>query len=187
MAETTRGSEQAWWAVLLGGIAAILLGAFVLTSPGRTLVALVTAIALYWLVRGLIELAEVVTAPHVKRGSRWVASIAAILGGLFVLAYPFVMNIVPAIGPLLALGIVALISGIALIVHGATGGGGASIIIGIFDLLVAAMLLGSPYIPLLAVPFVLGAIALIGGLVLLGVAFALRGHQHSATHRMAPA
>lgn len=187
MDETTRGNEQAWWSLLLAGVAALLLGVLLVTSPERTVVALVAFIGAYWVVRGVIGLAEVLTAPHTHRGWRLFAAIVSILAGGFVLAYPLVNSVLLPLTFVITLGVLAVVSGLAFIFHAAGGGGGASVVLGVFDLLVGVALLAEPYVAALALPFVLGAMAIVGGVVLIGVSFMLRGHQHSEEHHMAHA
>lgn len=184
----TTERQPAWWAVLLEGIAALVLGAFLLTSPAATLFALVVFIGAYWLVRGVIGIVDVFVGSHVAWGWRLFASIVTLLAGLFVLAYPLYSTALLPLVYVIVLGIGAVISGIAYIYHGATGGGGGSVAIGIFDLIVGFLLLGSPYVAALALPFALGILAVIGGLVLIVMSFSVRSQQHHAMpHGMAPA
>jgi uncharacterized membrane protein HdeD (DUF308 family) len=182
-----RGAEPAWWAVLLKGLAGLVLGGFLLTSPAKTLLLLVTFLGAYWLVRGVIGVVDAF-APHTThRGWRAFAAIVSILAGAFVLAYPLMSTVLLPFTYVIIIGVVAVVSGIAFIWHGATGGGGSAVVLGVLDLLFGAIVLASPYAATLALPWVLGIFAVIDGIVLIGVSFALRGHQHSSLHRMAPA
>jgi uncharacterized membrane protein HdeD (DUF308 family) len=48
-----------WWLVLLEGIAAIILGILLLTAPQATLFVLVQLLGIYWLVKGIFQIANI--------------------------------------------------------------------------------------------------------------------------------
>jgi uncharacterized membrane protein HdeD (DUF308 family) len=186
MYETAVEREHTWWAVLLGGLVTLILGVFLLTSPAKTLVALVAVLGVYWLVRGLVTIVGVFAGSHAYWGWRLFAGIISVLAGAFVLAYPLASAAIVPFVYVIILGIQALVAGAMYIYSGVTGGGGGEIAIGALDVIIGLWVLASPYVATLALPFALGVLAIIGGIALIVVSFSVRSHQH-VPHGMAPA
>jgi uncharacterized membrane protein HdeD (DUF308 family) len=71
MVIATADSQQPsiWWVFLLQGIAALLLGLMLLTSPGATLLTLVTFLGFYW--SGVLSLVQM----FVDRSVPWIWSL----------------------------------------------------------------------------------------------------------------
>ena len=67
-----------------------------------------------------------------------------------------------------------MIMGVLEIISGFRGGGIGSFILGAISLLVGLLLLGSPVAAALAVPFVFGVLLLIEGVALIVLAFRVR-------------
>ena len=59
MAESSEGMSVPWWLVLLEGIAAVIIGIFLLTSPGITLFALVQVTGFFWLIGGIFRIVSI--------------------------------------------------------------------------------------------------------------------------------
>ena len=77
-----------WWAMVLRGIAAVLLGLAALFWPGMTLLVLLVVFAVYALVDGLLAIVAGIRSP---RGHRWLLLAEGALGllaGLVVLFWP---------------------------------------------------------------------------------------------------
>jgi uncharacterized membrane protein HdeD (DUF308 family) len=178
--------EPAWWAILLEGIAAIILGVLLVMSPARTLFALIVFLGAYWVVRGIIGLIDAFRVQGEHRGWRAFAAIVSVLAGLFVLAYPLASTFVVPFVYVLVIGFGALFSGIMLIVYGSRYHTGAGVVLGVLDVIFGLIVIASPYVAVLALPYVLGIFAIIEGLILVVQSFSLRSHQHTMGH-MAPA
>jgi uncharacterized membrane protein HdeD (DUF308 family) len=163
-----------WWLFLLQGIAGILLGLMLLTAPGETLVALVTFIGFYWLITGVLALVQV----FVDRSVPWIWSLLSgllgIAAGVLVLKHPlFAALSVPAV-LVIILGVQGLIMGVIEIIGGFKGGGIGSFILGAINILVGLLLLGSPVAAALAVPFIFGLLLVVQGVALIVWAFRVR-------------
>jgi uncharacterized membrane protein HdeD (DUF308 family) len=176
MITTTISKEQSsiWWVFLLQGVAGILLGLMLITDPGATLVVLVTFLGFYWLFTGIMALVRV----FVDRSVPWIWSlligIIGILAGLVVLRHPlFAALTVPTV-IVIVLGVQGLIMGVLDIIGGFTGGGIGSFFLGVINLLIGLLLLGSPLTAALAVPLVFGVLLLIQGVALIILAFRIR-------------
>jgi uncharacterized membrane protein HdeD (DUF308 family) len=163
-----------WWIFLLQGFAGIILGLMLVTEPGATTVALTTLLGFYWLITGLLGLVQV----FVDRSTPWIWSllsgIVGILAGLFVLRHPLVAALTVPTMIVIILGIQGLVMGAFQIIGGFKGGGIGPFILGAINILVGILLLGSPIAAALAVPIVFGVLLLIQGVGLIILAFRVR-------------
>ena len=163
-----------WWVFLLQGFAGIIIGLMLITEPGATLVALTTVLGFYWLITGVLALVQV----FVDRATPWIWSLLAglvgILAGLFVLRHPLVAALTVPTVLIIILGIQGLVIGAVQIIGGFKGGGIGPFILGAINVLVGILLLGSPVAAALAVPLVFGVLLLIQGAGLMILAFRVR-------------
>ena len=163
-----------WWVFLLQGFAGIIIGLMLITEPGATLVALTTVLGFYWLITGVLALVQV----FVDRATPWIWSLLAglvgILAGLFVLRHPLVAALTVPTVLVIILGIQGLVIGAVQIIGGFKGGGIGPFILGAINVLVGVLLLGSPVAAALAVPLVFGVLLLIQGAGLMILAFRVR-------------
>jgi uncharacterized membrane protein HdeD (DUF308 family) len=163
-----------WWVFLLQGFAGIIIGLMLITEPGATLVALTTVLGFYWLITGVLALVQV----FVDRAMPWIWSLLAglfgILAGLFVLRHPLVAALTVPTVLVIILGIQGLVIGAVQIIGGFKGGGIGPFILGAINVLVGILLLGSPVAAALAVPLVFGVLLLIQGAGLMILAFRVR-------------
>jgi uncharacterized membrane protein HdeD (DUF308 family) len=173
MSTTAISPQQSniWWVFLLQGIMAIILGLLFLAAPGETLVAVVTFLGFYWLITGVLALVRV----FVDRSVPWVWSlligIVGILAGIFVLRHPLLAALTVPTVLVIILGVQGLVMGVFDIIGGFKGGGFGSFILGVINILVGLLLLGSPLAAALAVPLVFGILLLIQGVGLIIWAF----------------
>src|SRR3712207_6334799 len=81
--------RASWWVVLLEGIFSLLIGIFLLTAPGATVVILTRALGWFWLISGLLSIAWIFTR---DTGVHWgwllLNGVLGILAGLAVLEHP---------------------------------------------------------------------------------------------------
>jgi uncharacterized membrane protein HdeD (DUF308 family) len=163
-----------WWVFLLQGFAGIIIGLMLITEPGATLVALTTVLGFYWLITGVLALVQV----FVDRATPWIWSLLAglvgILAGLFVLRHPLVAALTVPTVVVIILGIQGLVIGAVQIIGGFKGGGIGPFILGAINVLVGILLLGSPVAAALAVSLVFGVLLLISGAGLMILAFRVR-------------
>ena len=163
-----------WWVFLLQGFAGVIIGLMLITEPGATLVVLTTVLGFYWLITGVLALVQV----FVDRATPWIWSLLAglvgILAGLFVLRHPLVAALTVPTVLVIILGIQGLVIGAVQIIGGFKGGGIGPFILGAINVLVGILLLGSPVAAALAVPLVFGVLLLIQGAGLMILAFRVR-------------
>ena len=58
-AQRTEEASLPWWLILLEGIAAAIIGLFLLTAPGATLFVLIQVLGIFWLVGGLFRIISI--------------------------------------------------------------------------------------------------------------------------------
>jgi uncharacterized membrane protein HdeD (DUF308 family) len=175
MAAATAEQRNIWWVFLLEGIAAIIFGILLLTSPAQTLVAFVIFLGFYWLFVGVLELVRVFTDSSVPWFWSLLIGVLGIVAGIIVLNHPLVSAVVLPTVLVVWLGILGLVIGVFAIIGGFTGGGIGSFIFGVINFLIGLLLLGSPMAAALAVPFVFGILLLIEGVALIIWAFRVKG------------
>lgn len=110
----SRGENQRWWAVLLEGIAGIILGVLTFLWPGTTALVLLYFIAAWALITGVLEIVAAIQLRRVITGE-WVmilSGIASIIFGLLLVFFPSA----GALGLTWLIGAYAIAFGILLIV-----------------------------------------------------------------------
>lgn len=174
--ETTFETERSpWWLLLMGGILNVIIGILLLTIPGKTVLALVWVLGLYWLIQGIFILVAMFV-DHSAWGWKLFMGILSILAGIVVMRHPIASAVaIPSILVLL-LGIQGLIVGIVSLIMAFKGGGwgmgllgGISIVFGIILILNFANL-GT----VVAFVWVVAIFALAGGVVQIVQAFRQR-------------
>ena len=166
--------SNVWWVFLLQGLAGILLGVMLITAPSATLVVLSTFLGFYWLITGVLALVRV----FVDRSVPWLWSllvgIVGILAGMFVVRHPLLAALTVPTALVIILGVEGLVMGVLEIIGGCKGGGIGSFVLGVINVLVGLLLLGSPVAAALAVPVVFGVLLLVQGVGLIIWAFRVR-------------
>ena len=163
-----------WGIFLLQGLAGILLGALLLAQPGATLLALTTFLGFYWLITGVLALVRIFT----DRAVPWIWSLlvgaVGIAAGILVLKHPLLAALTAPTVLVIILGAQGLVMGVFDIIGSFKGGGIGSFVLGAINILVGLVLLGSPVAAALAVPVVFGVLLLIQGIALVIWAFRIR-------------
>jgi uncharacterized membrane protein HdeD (DUF308 family) len=164
-----------WWVLALRGVAGILLGIAAFALTGITLVVLIALFAAYLLVDGVLAIVAG------TRGRSWLIAAEGALGvvaGLVAVLFPALT----ALGLALLIAAWAILTGVAELAAAIrlrrlisnewllAGAGTLSIV---FGLLIALF----PGAGLVAIVWIIGAYALVWGVMLLALAFRLRGHQ----------
>lgn len=167
-----------WWAILLTGIAALVLGFLLLTEPGMTSLTLVQFLGAYWFVSGLFSIVAIFTDRR-RWGWKLLLGIVGILAGLSVLRHPIVSAILI---PTLIVTIVAIegiIYGIVGIIQGVAERSWGLGVLGILSAIFGVSILLSPVSVALTLPFIIGILALIGGVVAVVDSFRIRGTERT--------
>jgi len=166
--------SNVWWVFLLQGLAGILLGVMLITAPGATLVVLATFLGFYWLITGVLALVRVFADRSVPWLWSLLVGIVGILAGIFVVRHPLLAALTVPTALVIILGVQGLVMGVLEIIGGCKGGGLGSFVLGVINVLVGLLLLGSPVAAALAVPVVFGVLVLVQGVGLMLWAFRVR-------------
>jgi uncharacterized membrane protein HdeD (DUF308 family) len=167
-----------WWALALRGLVAILFGLLTFFVPGITLVTLVLLFGAYALVDGIFN----VIAFFRVGSHHWALLIEGVIGtiaGVLTFALPSITALVL----LYLIAFWAILTGIFEIVAGVLLRKVMTkewllLLMGALSLLFGFLILFAPGAGALAIVLWIGAYALVFGVVLLALAFRLRGHRH---------
>ncbi|HEU0004310.1 MAG TPA: DUF308 domain-containing protein [Ktedonobacteraceae bacterium] len=110
-----RSSLRAWWVLLLEGIIGIIFGILVLVWPVKTVLVLLYLVAIWALIRGVLEISSAFVVPRSAK-QRWGMGLA----GLLSLIFGLILIIHPGAGLLSILwliGVFAIVFGVALIIY----------------------------------------------------------------------
>ena len=174
MAESSEGMSVPWWLVLLEGIAAVIIGILLLTSPGIPMFALVQFIGFFWLIGGIFRIVSIFVESSLW-GWKLLAGIVGVLAGLVVLQHPVWSAVLLPAVYVIILGVQGIILGGAGLVMAFRGGGWGTGVLGVLSILLGLVLLVNPlFIGIAVLPFVLGAVALLGGILAIVAAFMMR-------------
>ncbi len=164
-----------WWVVLIEGIFALIFGLLLITAPVSTSLFLVTVLGFYWLIRGIFSIIEIFLP---NRSIHWgwllFMGILGIAAGMVVLRNLVGATIVVATFVIVFLAVDGLIMGILGLIRAFTGGGWGPGIMGILTIIIGLFLLTNVFGAALALPIVLGAFMIVGGIVAIFYSFRLR-------------
>jgi uncharacterized membrane protein HdeD (DUF308 family) len=171
-----------WWLVLLRGIASILFGVLAFVWPGLTVFWLVLLFAAYAIVDGVIALWAAATGPGVVTPRWWlvVIGLLGIAAGVVTFMYPAMTAIVLLYfiaGWMLASGVFTIVGAISL--RKEIEGEWWLILNGALSILIGLFMFFQPGAGALALIWLIGAYALIGGVILVMLAFRLKSHKRA--------
>ena len=173
--ETQKTEGLPWWLVLLNGIAILIIGFLLLTSPGATVVVGVQLLGIYWLIAGIFQIVAIFI-DSTAWGWRLFSGILGIIAGIIVLQHN------PAISALIVTSVAVIIIGIQGIIYGAIGiyqgfkghNSWGQIILGAISVIFGIYILGHIGATTLVLPWVLGIFAIVGGIVAIVAAFKMK-------------
>ncbi len=164
-----------WWIVLVEGIFALIFGIFLITAPGSTSVFLVTVLGFYWLIRGIFSIIEIFIP---NTGTHWgwllFMGILGIIAGMVVLRHPVYATVFVGTFLIIFLAVDALIMGIVGLIRAFTGAGWGPGILGVLTIIIAIFLFANVYGAALALPFIIGAFLIVGGIFAIFFSFRVR-------------
>ena len=166
-----------WWALALRGLMAVLFGLLTILIPGVTLVTLVLLFGAYALVDGIFN----VIASFRSASHHWallMEGVIGILAGILTFAWPAIT----AILLLYVIAFWAIFTGIFEIIAGvrlrkAIANEWALLLMGALSMLFGILIVFAPADGALAVVLWIGVCALASGVLLLVLAFRVRGHR----------
>jgi len=165
-----------WWVVLVQGIFSIIIGLLLLSYPGASTLVIVQFIGMYWLISGIFSIIKMFIDPSLW-GLKLFAGLIGILAGVSIVQHPLWSSIMLPTFLVIFLGIDGLIIGVVGLIEAFKGGGWATGILGGLSVLFGLLLLGSPLLAALTLPWIYGVLGLVGGISAIFVAFQQRSAE----------
>ena len=168
-----------WWVFALRGVAAVIFGMLAFIWPGVTLAVLVLLWGAYALADGILALLASFRTDQDHRWALLVEGVVGIAAGVATFAWPgltaLVLVYIIAVWALIT-GVLEVVAAIRLrqVIHNEWW----LVLSGIASLLFGIALVVAPGAGALALIWLIGAYAIIFGVLLLGLAFRLRGMAH---------
>jgi uncharacterized membrane protein HdeD (DUF308 family) len=171
-----------WWAVLVRGILALILGLLMLfVPPIITLEILIIFLGAYFLVDGIFSIIAVISGKTPHRWALLIEGIFSIIFGIIVFVWPGITAFVF----LIVIAIWAVITGIAEIVYAAShwksgSGKWLLLITGIISIILGGIILAQPAAGLLALVVFIEAYLIIFGIMLIVISFWVKNLPRAA-------
>lgn len=165
-----------WWLVLLEGIALVILGALLLTSPAMTTLVLIQFLGIYWLVKGIFDIVSIFIDRR-QWGWKLFGGILGIIAGIIILQHPLWSALLVPATLVWLLGFFGIIMGAISIYQAFKGAGWGVGILGVLSIIFGLYLLANALISTLSLPWVVGLFALVGGAVAIWNSFKVRSLQ----------
>ena len=177
-------AKAVWWLVLLRGIFMVIFGIIALVSPGIALLTLVWLFGLYAILDGI---AAIVIGVRTRGEPHWVWTIVqgvvSVLAGVIAFAWPGVT----VLAILFVIAFWSIVGGIAEVVESfmmrkrGSEGWGWMLAAGIVSVLFGVVLLASPGAALITLLWLVGAYAIVFGVIIIVWAVRLRRAVGAAT------
>jgi uncharacterized membrane protein HdeD (DUF308 family) len=169
-----------WWLLLLRGLVSLLFGVLAFVWPGITLVSLVIVYGAFAFADGIFSIIAAIRGD--TGASRWWLALVGVMG-IAAGVLTFVLPVFTALTLLYLIGAWALVRGIfeivgAIRLRKEIDNEWMLILSGLVSVLFGAYMLIAPGAGALALIWVIGAYAIIVGVLLVALAFRLRGHAH---------
>ena len=168
-----------WWALLLRGIAAVLFGILAFSVPGATIFALVILFGAYAFIDGVFAIASAVRAAEAHQ--RWWPLVFEGVVGLAIAAVTLFQPHITAFALYITIAVWAFLTGVfeivaAIQLRKAIAGEVLLIVSGVLSIVFAALLVTFPQFGALTIVYIIGAYAVIFGVLMIGLGLRLRGH-----------
>ncbi len=172
-----RAQEQAravpWWLVLIEGIAALAVGVFLVLVPAETTLILVQFLGIYWLITGILSIVSLFM-DRAHWGWKLISGILGIAAGFIIIQHPIWSAVIIPTTLIIIIAALGVAAGIAFIIMAFRGGGWGAGILGVVSIILGVILFMDPFIAAAALPYVLGAFAIVGGIASIVASFSLR-------------
>ena len=172
---TTQAADAGvpWWLVLIEGIALALLGILLIVNPGISTVILIQFLGIYWMVVGIFKIVSIFQ-DNALWGWKLFAGILGILAGIIVVRHPIWSPLIVGSALIIVLGIQGIIIGIVSIIQAFRGAGWGAGILGAVSILIGVVMLANAWLFTFSLPWVIGVMAIVGGIIAIVAAFRLR-------------
>ena len=170
-----------WWLVLLRGILIFVMGILLVSRPLPTIVVLVYLLGFYWFFDGVFTLIGSIRGRkgHKDWGRGVFVGIISALAGIIVFTQPYISAVIGATFMIYVVAIMVLISGMWSIFAGIRlrkqiSNEWSMILGGALSVIFAILLMSNPLMSAMTLVWLMGVIALIGGIVLIVISLRIR-------------
>ena len=170
-----------WWLVLVWGLLSVIIGIMFITTPGITIILLITFMGAYWLVGGLFTLGSIVV-DRTNRGLKIFLAVANILAGMLILLYPMFSSMVILAFFAIFIGFWGCFIGAAHLYQAFTTRDAGNGVLGIISLIFGLIILFFPMIAAELILFIAGVFAVVSGMAAIIAALQIRKISASPAH-----
>jgi uncharacterized membrane protein HdeD (DUF308 family) len=162
--------------IMLKGIFLLVTGLVLLIFPNATLTTLIFVMGIYWLIDGVSTIVNSIKKRETHSAWAWgiFTGVLVTIAGLVVLSRPILSALLTTSFLMWFLGVSALIHGFSSLITGLrlpkSTGRTSMIWGGVFSVLFGVIIMSSPYMSAVTLVYIIGAIAVIGGVSILFVA-----------------
>jgi len=162
-----------WWLVLMEGILAIIVGILLWMYPVRAFVTLSVFIGFYWIFDGIFDLVSIFM-DRTMWGWKLFMGIIAIIAGLFLVDNALRGAAALASTTAIIVGFMGIFYGIMGLIRGFQGAGWGAALLGVVSIIFGIYILTNLWAATLAIPWVFGALAIVGGISAIVLAFRMK-------------
>jgi len=162
-----------WWLVLIEGIALLILGVLLLINPAETAIIAVQVLGIYWLVAGIFKIVAIFIDSSMW-GLKLLAGIFGIIAGIIVLNHPLISPLLVGSALVIILGVQGIVMGIVGLIQGFRGAGWGAAVLGVVSLIFGILLLVNIWAFTFSLPWAIGILAVIGGILAIVAAFQVK-------------
>jgi len=166
-------SAVPWWLILIEGIALIILGILFMTNPASSTLIFIQVLGIYWLIKGILSIVTIFI-DSTAWGWKLIIGILGIIAGIIILQHPIWSPFVVGSALIIILGIQGLIVGIVEVIQAFQGGGWGVGLLGVLSIVIGGWLLFNIGAATFALPWAIGILAIVGGIVAIVAAFRAR-------------
>ncbi len=166
-----------WWAILLEGIAALIIGLLLLAAPVFSVIAAVQVLGVYWLIVGITSIVSILV-DRTNWGWNLIWGILGIIAGIAVLEYPLLSAILVPETLILYIAILGILIGLMGLYRAYSIRSWEYAITGIVSILFGLFIIANPLAATLALTYILGAIGIVGGIIAMVGALKLRSAEN---------
>lgn len=175
-----------WWHLLLLGIALIALGLVLIFWPLKTAAVLITIVAIFLLVDGIIDVVGSLMSREAGWGLRLTGGVLGILAGIFLLLNPLASAAIAILLQYYVLSFVIIIKAFLRMIGGTRTAGTVgrqwswgNFFMGLLELLIGLFLLANPLLGILSLIWIIALIAIVGGIIVVFLSFRIKGMARS--------
>jgi uncharacterized membrane protein HdeD (DUF308 family) len=170
-----------WWLVLLRGIVIFVMGILLVSRPLPTIVVLVYLLGFYWFFDGIFTMLGSIRGRKNHKDWGWgvFVGIISALAGIIVFSQPYISAVIGVTFVIYMVAIMVLVSGMWSIITGIRlrkqiANEWSMILGGMLSALFALLLMSNPLMSAMTLAWLMGVIALIGGIVLIVISLRIR-------------